>query len=129
MTITFGVLVSAFSGRFTYSYNVGCLGLGCGGITIQAFNGANNPLVTAQSFFASNLALSGDPGSSPNELFQFFWFNAPGISRVTITADPAGGSFTLDDLTYEPMAAGVPEPASWVLVAAGLAMVKGLLRA
>src|SRR5712672_727975 len=73
MTIAFASPIDAFSGHFTYL----------------------TPLtVTATSSFLSNLVLSGDAGSLPNELLALVF--SGGISRVVIAGDPAGGSFTLD---------------------------------
>jgi hypothetical protein len=69
------------------------------------------------SAFSSNLALSGDPGSSPNELLAL---NFPaGISSVTIAGDPAGSSLVLDDLTYQPSSNNTPEPKSIFLFLTG----------
>jgi len=99
MTINFSPPVLNFSGYFTYRAQV----------TIQAFDSANNLVGTAVSRFTSNEALSGVPGSSPNEVFQV---SSPGgIAKVTITGDPAGASFTLDDATMT-VTAPAPNPLS-----------------
>ena len=67
-------------------------------LTIRAFDASNNLVatVTSRTGCASNLALSGTAGCSPNESISV---SASSISSVTITGDPLGSSFTLDDLT------------------------------
>jgi hypothetical protein len=65
------------------------------------------------------LALSGDPGSSPNEFLSVSF--ASSISSVTITGDPAGGSFVMDDATLATAdTESVPEPTTFSLIAACL---------
>src|SRR5712691_3984147 len=71
ITIAFGVLQASVGGRFTYLLP----------LTLTAFDAALKPIATDVSDFSSNLALSGDPGSSPNELLQVS--SALGIARVT----------------------------------------------
>lgn len=85
-----------FGGYFTY----------LAPISLTAFDRSNNVLGSSASVFASNLALSGDAGSSPNE---FLSVSFTGIRRVLIVGDSAGGSFVLDDLTMLSKVA-VPEP-------------------
>lgn len=77
-------------------------------------------MASARSAFSDNLALSGDPGSSPNEFISLT--SGLGIESLVITGDPAGGSFTLDDFTYDtgPISTGpssMPEPSSLSLFA------------
>ncbi|MGA2599812.1 MAG: PEP-CTERM sorting domain-containing protein [Bryobacteraceae bacterium] len=106
MSIAFASPVTSFAGYFTYLEPV----------TVTAFDAANDQVASAASLFSDNLAClagppcSGDPGSSPNEFVQVAF--AGGISNLTITGDPAGGSFTLDDATYTTFATTVPEPAT-----------------
>jgi hypothetical protein len=103
MTIDFSTPTTTFSGYFTYLEP----------LTIDAFNTSDAEVATATSLFSNNLAClagppcPGDPGSNPNELIELGF--AAGISRVTITGDPFGSSFTMDDMTY---ASAVPEPNS-----------------
>src|SRR5215471_5774733 len=58
ITIDFTTPVTNFSAYFTYLVP----------LTITGFNSSNVAIASAGSAFGSNLALSGDPGSSPNEL-------------------------------------------------------------
>jgi hypothetical protein len=98
MTIDFASAVTSVSGYFTYTVP----------LTLSAFDASDNLLATAKSAFSNNLALSGDPGSSPNELITLS--SALGISSVEFLGDPAGSSFVLDDLTYVTSANPVPAP-------------------
>jgi subtilisin family serine protease len=107
MTIDFSPVVTSVSGFFTYSTS----------LTLSAFDAASSLLTTAQSAFSDNLALSGDPGSSPNELISLS--SASGIASVEILGDPGGFSFALDDFTYvtggsPPSSA--PEPSALLLL-------------
>ncbi len=86
VAITFSPPVAQFSGYFNYRVPV----------TIQAFDASNNALATSTSKFSSNLAVSGVTGSSPNEFLRVSGAN---IARVTITGDPNGTSFSLDDVS------------------------------
>jgi hypothetical protein len=90
ITINFSTPVVSVGGYFTYLSPV----------TITAYDASNTVVGTATSAFSSNLALSGDPGSSPNEFLQVSFTG--GISKITIAGDPAGSSFALDDLTVAP---------------------------
>lgn len=85
-------------------------------VTLTAFDALDNVVGTDASDFASNLALSGDPGSFPNEFLGVIF--PGGIRRVTLEGAAEGGSFTLDDLTFTPLS--VPEPATLVLLALGV---------
>jgi hypothetical protein len=91
-------------------------------LTFTAFDTNNNVVGTVTSLFASNLGLSGDPGSNPNELLQLI--SSTGIGSVLISADLAGGSFVLDDFRYDTEApvspTPVPEPATLLLFGAGV---------
>jgi hypothetical protein len=107
ISINFAVPVTSFGGYFTYATPV----------TLSAWDVFNNPLTPATSLSSSNLLLSGDPGSSPNEFLGVSF--SGGISQVTITGDPAGGSFTLDDVTLTTGSTMIPEPSTLVLVLLG----------
>ena len=104
ISLVFSAPVLDFFGFFTYVSPV----------TIQGFDLSNNLLASAASLFATNTVSGGDPGSSPNESVHIA--SATGLSRVVITGDPAGSSFTLDDVTYTTgQVDSVPEPSSMVL--------------
>ncbi len=96
MTIDFASPVTSFGGYFTYLEP----------LTLAGFNASDLQVATASSAFSTNDALFGDPGSSPNEFIDVSFTG--GISSVTITGDPAGFSFTLDDATISGSAT-VPE--------------------
>ena len=111
LTIAFDTPQASVGGFFTYATQ----------LTMTAFDGGGVAFGVVMSQFGSNLALSGDAGSVPNELLSLAF---PGIRFVTIAGDAAGGSFVLDDLTSTAQApAAVPEPASASLLAIGLAML------
>jgi hypothetical protein len=103
ITIDFASPITSFSGYFTYVEP----------LTLAGFDSTDTEVTSAASAFSSNDALFGDPGSSPNEFIQISY--AGGISSVTVTGDPNGGSFVMDDVAYSTVA---PEPASCYLVLA-----------
>jgi hypothetical protein len=109
MTISFANPVLSFGGYFSY-YEP---------LTMQAFDASNTQVALATSAFSINVGCDpgpfclGDPGSTPNEFLQVGF--PSGISSVTISGDPAGTSFVLDDATIRTPAASVPEPSSIVL--------------
>jgi hypothetical protein len=109
MSISFASPVSSFGGYFTYAEP----------LTLAGFDATNSGVSSATSAFSSNLALSGDLGSTPNEFLQVSF--AGGISSVTITGDPGGGSFALDDATITTADATVPEPGTIFLLLSGAA--------
>ena len=101
MSIGFASPVLSFSGYFTYAEP----------LTIQAFNSVHTQVASASSLFSQNFVSSGNP---PNEFIHVAF--AGGISSVTITGDPAGGSFALDDATYTTTGAATPEPRTFSLL-------------
>jgi hypothetical protein len=109
ITILFNAPENQVAGYFTYA----------SALTLQAFDASNNLLSTATSLFGSNFVSSGH---SPNE---FLSLSGAGITKVTITGDPGGLSFVLDDLSFTGSAA-TPVPAALPLFASGLG-VMGLL--
>ena len=103
ISIAFASPVLSLGGYFTYSEL----------LTLQAFDASDNLVAYVTSAFANNEALSGDPGSTPNEFLAVSF--PSGIAFAIITADPLGGSFALDDLTYTPVTTAISEPTSVVL--------------
>ncbi len=109
LSISFAAPVFSVGGFFNYLT----------ALNFSAYDSGDNLLGSLTSLFASNLGLSGDPGSSSNE-FLSFDSSAGLISKVVISGDALGASFTLDDLSVD---AGltVPEPQSLALVLAACA--------
>jgi len=105
LSIVFSTAQQSVGGFFTYLEP----------LTLTAFDAAHNSLGSVHSAFSTNLALSGVPGSTPNEHLELDF--AGGITSVIITADPLGSSFTLDDLNISP----VPEPSTLLLLGGSLA--------
>ena len=97
--------IASLGGFFTYATM----------LSFKAFDASDNLLGEVSSAFASNLALSGDAGSSPNEFLQLAF---PNMAYVTITGDVAGSSFVADDLVVDPL---VPEPSLLALTLLGAA--------
>jgi hypothetical protein len=110
MTIVFSAPITSFSGYFTYAEP----------LTLDGFDASDTEVANAVSAYSSNDALVGDPGSSPNEFLSLNF--SGGMSSVTITGDPAGGSFVMDDMTYATTTT-VPEPATSLLFAVGMTSV------
>lgn len=105
ISISFSAPVSSVGAYFTY----------IAGLSMRAFDSASNVLGTVTSDFGSNALISGDGGSSPNELLEFISAGRA-IARVEITGDTAGGSFVLDDLTVDTGNNNtVPEPQTLLL--------------
>lgn len=111
MRIDFDDAVSSVSAYFTYLTTV----------TFSAYDAGGNLLDQAQSAFAANFTSSGI--GSPNELIQVT--SASAISYVTIVGAAFGGSFVLDDLTFNTDPSPVPEPATVSLVLLGVAVAAG----
>lgn len=106
--ISFFNPMTSVSGFFTYMT----------GLTFLAFDSIGTQIAAASSVFSSNLALSGDPGSTPNEFLQVT--SSSGIASVSISGELAGGSFTLDDFTFTQASLNtVSEPATFALLSIG----------
>jgi hypothetical protein len=87
-------------------------------VTLELYDAGSTLVGTATSLFTSNMALSGESGSFPNEMFSLVF--AGGFSRAVFVGDAMGGSFALDDLSFEPAANGIPEPSTLALALLGL---------
>jgi hypothetical protein len=104
--IAFASPVLSFGAFFTYAAP----------LTLTAFDAGHNAIASVTSSFISNLAL--DPGSTPNEYLELIF--ASGIWALSISGDPLGGSFVLDDLAVTSAdAAAVPEPGTLSLLLLG----------
>lgn len=70
----------------------------------EAFDPLGQFLGTVLSGFETNLGITGEPGSLPNELLEMTGLGP--IGSLRITGDLQGGSFTLDDLQGQPAGSG-----------------------
>jgi hypothetical protein len=115
ITIQFSSPVDSFSAFFTYVTSV----------LVTAYDAGSVPVRTATSLFSQNFVSSGNP---PNEAIGVTY--APGIDHVTIVGDPAGGSFAMDDVSFDVITAtsGVPEPGSIFLVGVALSALTAVSR-
>lgn len=86
MTLMFTPPIYGVAGYFTYNSP----------LTMTAFDASGTQISSVTSRFASNLALSGAAGSSPNEVLAIPSFL--GIAKVVLTVT-GNGVFVLDDLT------------------------------
>jgi hypothetical protein len=100
ISILFATPVSSVGGYFTYASLV----------TLTGYDTSSNLISSAASAFNTNEALSGEAGSSPNEFMQVS--SGAGIARLTITGEPTGSSFAMDDLVYQAEAVVIPEPST-----------------
>lgn len=110
ISIGFAVPVASFGAYFTYTTR----------LTLTAFDAGSNAIASTISAFETNAALSGEPGAAPNEWMQVVF--PGGISSIAIAGAPLGGSFTMDDASYD----AVPEPATLGGVFGGLVLLGAL---
>ncbi len=111
--IVFDVPVLSVSGLFTYAAE----------LTATAFDETSAIVDTDTSNFFSNLALSGNAGSLPNELLMLS--SGAGISRVVFEGDLFGASFVLDNLDVTPLTIPIPEPPVIAMMMSGLLFLLG----
>jgi len=116
ISIAFNTPVLGFDAYFTY----------VAPLSLLAFNASSTQVANAFSLFSNNTGTAGDPGSSPNELLQVN--SLSGISSISITGVPAGGSFVMDDMTLITAPAPTPEPSSLSLILTGIGLAACLLR-
>ncbi len=110
VTIAFTTPVSAFSGFFTYG----------SALTLTAYDILNNQVASSSSAFNQNYVSSGNPA---NELLSLNF--ASGIDHVTLTGDPSGGSFVLDDISFNTTISTTqtPEPSTFILFSGALVLI------
>lgn len=104
LTIDFSSPIFGFAGYFTHLEP----------LTITALDSAGDQIASAASLYSNNLALSGEPGSSPNELLSLS--SGIGIAEIRIVGDPAGGSFVGDDFSFITSSIAVPESSVLILL-------------
>jgi hypothetical protein len=106
MRLDFGTTISSFSAYFTY----------VAPLTLEFFDASSNSLGVVTSLFDANFLSSGN---STNELLSAAF---AGTSYLMITGASAGGSFIIDDLSFETSEVNpVPEPSTLLLIGSGLA--------
>jgi hypothetical protein len=109
INLSFTTPISSFLGYFTYAEP----------LTVTAFDSANQTVATATSLLSSNFVSSGN---APNELVQLSF--AGGIDHLTISGNPNGLSFVVDDITFNTVdtvpPAVVPEPGTLLLIGTGV---------
>ncbi|MBP1694293.1 MAG: hypothetical protein H6Q37_2176 [Chloroflexi bacterium] len=88
IAILFSNPIRSVSGFFTY----------LAPLTLVAFDESGVRVVSVMSAFSSNMAISGDLGSAPNEFIGLS--GLVDVTKVVITGDPGGSSFVLDNLTF-----------------------------
>ena len=104
-------------------------------IRVGAFEAGDAGFVTLSAFDASGRLLETLTLAKSSEAHWTTTFigleNAAGIRKVTFTDSTSNTGFNalvLDDLTFEPLAAAVPEPPSILLVAAAVMTLAACLR-
>jgi hypothetical protein len=117
MVIEWSAPVINFSGLFTYTAP----------LTLNFFLGGSALGNSVASAFGNNLAISGEPGSAPNEAISF-----GGILFDSVLIGVAdGGAYGVDDVLFGEGTGpqGTPEPATFLPVMMGLAgLLGGALR-
>jgi hypothetical protein len=110
ISISFESPVNFFSAFFTYQVP----------LEIVVYETGHHMLGSVSSAFSSNLALSGDAGSSPNERLSIFQQN---ISQIEVLGSPSGMSFVMDDVSFgstTPIPTPIPLPGTHLLVVVAL---------
>jgi hypothetical protein len=108
ITMLFSNPVASFGAYFTYMSP----------LMVSFVDSAGQVIAQLSSACGSNLALSGDEDSLPNEFISFA--SALGISKVIIAGDGAGASFTMDDVM---ITTEIQEPPPWLLVGFGFSLI------
>jgi PEP-CTERM motif-containing protein len=106
MRLDFAAPISSFSAYFTYAAP----------LTLEFFDASSNSLGVVTSLFGENYVSTGNP---TNELLSAAF---AGTAFLTISGSPLGGSFLIDDVSFETTdVAPVPEPSTILLIGSGLA--------
>jgi hypothetical protein len=111
ITLSFATPVRRVGGFFTYLEPV----------LLRGFDEAGELLVSSTSAFLTNLAISGEVGSSPNEYIELL--SSEDLYSISISGNSSGFSFALDDLSVGDSAQLVPEPSYSVLFAAAMILL------
>ena len=123
--------------RLDFAYRVGTSqqALNLGGFTDVDALDFVAPNTTGAQIRNGNLAanrrfISGNVGGlkvGRGEVLTLRWsdFNIKGLNGVTEVSDDALG---IDDFTFTPVLAAIPEPATWAMMIAGFGMVGGTMR-
>jgi hypothetical protein len=112
ISISFSIPVFSFGAYFTHAVP----------LTIDVHDGSFTQFDEVSSAYFNNLAVSGDPGSHPNEYLSIGL--SDGISQVHITGIRFGGnSFTMDDIYINDSPASAPEPRTAFLLTSGLLII------
>lgn len=109
ISISFASPVHSVGAYFTYAEPV----------KIDAYDSSSTLIAQATSLFSTNDALLGDPGSTPNESISVST-GSNDIYTITITGDPSGSSFVMDNLTF---GSSIPEPRPILLLFPALLML------
>ena len=86
-------------------------------LTFDSFDAAGTLLGSDHSQFSSNLALSGDPGSSPNE-----WVGLSSVTQIDRIEILASGQVAIDNMSIS-----TPEPGSGPMIIGALLVLIGRL--
>ena len=101
-------------------------------VSIFISGGNNNDFMRLEGFASLNGtggSLGFDQHTAPNGDWSQFIVNAAGIRSVVISAPDADGEQVADDLSFSTQTGGgVPEPATLVLLPAGLLAMAGIRR-
>jgi hypothetical protein len=109
ITGQFTIPVSNFGAHYTYNSQ----------LTLTVWDTSNALLGSLNSSYSANTALSGNPGSVPNEFLSMSF--ASGISRFEIVGNSSGSSFVMDDFQFTPIVPPtVPDASALLLGAMGM---------
>jgi len=91
-------------------------------LSLVAYDVSNSVVATTKSTWGNNTAVSGDPGSIHNE--KLLLNGSKSIYWLIITGNIDGGSFVLDDLTFDYVPSTlIPEPGTFFRAALALLLL------